>query len=83
MASLVDNGGRLLLLGLLTFFLVEVIFSANKLREEKTAVSTTTHYDQSRLMPSISFCFLYKKMPISAVNARTVAEATLKDARRV
>ena len=82
MVSMIDNGGRLLALGLLTFFLVQFIFSANKLREEKTAVSTTKQYDQSRLMPSISFCFDYKKVPIST-GLETSAEATLKDARGV
>ena len=82
MVSKVENGGRVLLLGLLSFFLVEVIFSANKLGEKKTAVSTTRQYDQSRLMPSVSFCFFYKKIDI-ATGSRAVAEATLKDARRV
>ena len=83
MVSMVENGGRLLLLGLLIFFFVQVIFSANKLREEKTAVSTTKQYDQSRLMPSISFCFFYKKLPITNGGARVVAEETLKDTRQV
>ena len=48
-------------LGLVTFFFVEVIISANKLSDEKTAVSTNKQYEQSRLMPSISVCFKYKK----------------------
>ena len=82
MVSTVKNGGRLLALGLLTFFLVQVIFSANKLRDEKTAVSTTKQYDESRLMPSISFCFHYKKKG-GGNSTRVVAEETLKDAWQV
>ena len=82
MASLIDYGGRILALGLLAFFLVQVIFSANKLKEEKIAVSTTTRYDKSRLMPSIAVCFHYKKIPLVSTNgSRIVVEATLKDAR--
>ena len=82
---MVENGGRLLLLCLLTFFIIQVIFSANKLWEEKTAVSTIKQYDQSRLMPSVSFCFYYEKVGggDGSLTARMVAEATLKDARRV
>ena len=82
MVSMVKHGGRLLALGLLTFFLVQVIFSANKLRDEKTAVSTTKQYDQSRFMPSFSFCFYYKKKD-GGNSTRRVAEETLKDARQV
>ena len=81
MVSKVENGGRVLLLGLFIFFLVQVFFSANKLRDKKTAVSTTRQYDQSRLMPSISFCFYYKKKQFQTDSARAVAEETLKDAR--
>ena len=94
MATIVDHGGRLLLLGLLIFFLVQVIFSANKLRDEKTAVSTRKQYDQSRLMPSFSFCFPYPKIQLSQLSQQDIttistggsgalAEATLNDARQV
>ena len=82
MASLIDYGGRILALGLLAFFLVQVIFSAKKLRDEKTAVSTTKQYDERRIMPSISFCFHYKKKG-GGNSTRVVAEETLKDARQV
>ena len=72
----------MLALGLLTFFLVQVIISANKLRDEKTAVSTTKQYDQSRIMPSFSFCFFFKKKR-GGNTTKIVAEETLKDARQV
>ena len=91
MATKVDYGGRLLLLGLLIFFFVQVIFSANKLWQEKTAVSITKHYDHSRFMPSFGFCFKYRKaildtklrQAISTNGTRALAEATLNDARQV
>ena len=53
--------GRLLALGLFIFFVSKVIIAVGKLQNEKTAVSMTTHYEESRLMPSFSICFRNKK----------------------
>ena len=84
MVSLVETGGRLLALGLITFFLIQVIFSANKLREEKTAVSVTTQYDQKRVMPSISVCFYYKKAEdYKGHDAEELLQTTLNETRQV
>ena len=84
MASLVDLGGRLLLLGLSLLFLYQVVISANKLREEKTAVSTTKQYDQSRLMPTIAVCFEYEKYKdYQGNNAKDLANLTLNQSRQV
>ena len=91
MASKIKSGGRLLAFFLPIFFLWQVIISVNKLREEKIAVSTTKQYDKSRLMPSFSLCFRYRKVQpdanlnkaISTNGTGVLAQATLNDARKV
>ena len=82
MASVTEKGGRLLALGLVTFLIVEVIISANKLRGGKMSVSATTGYEEKRLMPSISVCFEYKKVQ-NITSLRASVQSTLNDARRV
>ena len=60
-ASISKAVGRLVALGLVAYFVSKVIIAVDKLQHEKTAVSTTTHYEESRLMPSFSICFRNKK----------------------
>ena len=82
MASATEKGGKLLALGLVTFLIVEVIISANKLSEGKMSVSTTTGYEEKRLMPSISVCFEYKGFQ-NGTSLRATVQSTLNDARQV
>ena len=53
--------GRLVALGLVAYFVSKVIIAVEKLQHEKTAVSMTTHYEESRLMPSFSIGFRNRK----------------------
>ena len=52
--------GRLVALGLVAFFVSKVIIAVGKLQNEKTGLSVTSHFERSRLMPSISICFRKK-----------------------
>ena len=60
-ASVSKAVGRLVALALLAFFVSKVIIAVDKLQHEKIAISTSTHFEHSRLMPSISVCFRNKK----------------------
>lgn len=60
-ASISRAAGRLVALGLVIYFLSQVVTAVRKLQNEQTGVSVTTHYEHSRLMPSISICFRNKK----------------------
>ena len=60
-ASISKAAGRLVALGLVAYFVSKVIHAVGKLQHEKTAVSITTHYEESRLMPSFSVCFRNRK----------------------
>ena len=53
--------GRCLAVALISFFIWQVVIAAGKLSDKKTAVSVTTYYKESRLMPSVSVCFRNKK----------------------
>ena len=55
------TGGRLLVLGLVTYFISKVVTAVGKLQQQKTAISHTTKYEESRFFPSISICFRNKK----------------------
>ena len=70
-------------LGLVTFFFIQVFFSANKLREKKTAVSTTKQYEERRDMPSISVCFKYKKADYRGDKLVEIVKATENSTRQV
>ena len=84
MASKAESGGRILALGLMVFFIVQVIRSTNKLRANIVAVSTTTEYEEKRLMPSISVCFPFMKSEESAGSElEVVVQKTLNDSRHV
>ena len=83
MASTAEKGGRLLALCLVTFFFIQVFFSANKLREEKTSVSATKQYEEKRDMPSISVCFKYKKADYRGDELVKSVEATINNTRQV
>ena len=84
MASKAESGGRILALGLMVFFIVQVIRSTNKLRANIVAVSTTTEYEEKRLMPSISVCFPFTKSEDSAGSDLVeVVQKTLNDSRQV
>ena len=84
MASKIEYGGRLLAFGLLTFLLYEVTISVHRLREEKTAVSTTKQYDWSRFMPTIAVCFDYdKSQDYQGRNVKELAKITLNQSRQV
>ena len=75
---------RLLAIGLVAFFIAQVIISVNKLRDKKTAVAIATEYGDRRLMPSISVCFLSKKSESSAGRELIeVVQKTLNDTRQV
>ena len=52
-----------LILGVLLtiIFVYEVLQGIGKLRNSKTAVSTSTYYEDGRIMPSFSICFRNKK----------------------
>ena len=50
-------GGRLLVLGLVTYFISKVIDAVGKLQREQTGTSLSTKYEENRLFPSISICF--------------------------
>ena len=50
-------GGRILSLGLFCYLISEITRSALKYHEGRTAVSTTTRYEEVRFLPSISICF--------------------------
>ena len=54
------TGGRLLVLVLVTYFISKVVTAVVKLQQEKTALSLTTKYEESRFFPSISICFRNK-----------------------
>ena len=60
MNSISKMGGRVLSIGLFCYLIAEITFSAVKFHDGRTAVSTTKHYEESRLMPSISLCFRNK-----------------------
>ena len=60
MNSISKIGGRILSLGLSCYLIAEIAYSAMKFHDGRTAVSTTTHYKESRLLPSISVCFRNK-----------------------
>ena len=82
MASNTKRVGRLLAIGLVAFFIAQVIISVNKLRDKKTAVSATTEYEEKRLMPSISVCFAMKKSEDTAGSELLeVVQKTLNDTR--
>ena len=82
MASNAKMVGRLLAIGLMAFFIAQVIISVNKLRAKKTAVSATTEYEKNRLMPSISVCFPMKKSEDTAGSELLeVVQKTLNDSR--
>ena len=55
------TGGRLLSLILAAYFISRVASAVDKLYQEKIGMSVTTHYESSRLMPSISICFRNNK----------------------
>ena len=59
--GIVKSVGRLLAVALISFFVWQVVIAAGKLSDKKTAVSVTTYYKESRLMPSVSVCFRNKK----------------------
>ena len=52
------TGGRLLVLGLIAYFISKVIISAQKLQHVQIGTSKTTKYEDDRLFPSISICFV-------------------------
>ena len=54
------TGGRLLALGLVTYFISKVIIAIGKLQHEQTGTSLSTKYEEDRLFPSISICFVPK-----------------------
>ena len=84
MASKIEYGGRLLAFGLMIFLLYQVIICVHKLKEEKTAVSTTKQYDRSRFMPTIAVCFDYdKSQEYQGRPARELAKMTLNQSRQV
>ena len=56
-ATMLKAAGRLVALSLFAYFLSRVIIAVGKVRGEKTGVSVTTYFENSRLMPSISVCF--------------------------
>ena len=53
--------GRLVALGLVTYFLSRVFVAVGKLQNAKMGLSVTKHFEKSRLMPSFSICFRNKK----------------------
>ena len=60
MNSITKIGGRVLSICLFCYLIAEIAYSAVKFHDGRTAVSTTTHYEESRLMPSVSVCFRNK-----------------------
>ena len=84
MASKAETGGRILALGLMVVLIVQVIISTNKLRAKTVAVSTTTEYEDKRLMPSISVCFPFTKSEDSTGSELVeIVRKTLNDTRQV
>ena len=65
-------------LGLLAYFAIKIIFAIKKLQDVKIASVTTTHYEQTRLMPSISICF----RRINATNKLEGPEHALNESRQ-
>ena len=83
MASISKIVGRLLAVGLFIFLIAQIIIALGKLRDEKTAVSTTTQYEQSRLMPSFSICFHIKRPAYQGNDPSELAQITLNQTRKV
>ena len=78
MGKITQTGGRLLALGLSAFLIYQIIMSVKKLQSDRTAVSVRKYYEDIRLMPSVSICFLKKrvKYPFEENNS-TLAELEL------
>ena len=83
MTSVSRKLGRILAAGLIIFLVAQIIMALGKLRDEKTAVSTTTQYEQSRLMPSFSICFHAKKVNYQGNDGAEYASITLNQTRQV
>ena len=55
---ILSKGVEMLLgLFLVGLFISEVIIAFGKWKQDKTSISTSTYYDEYRLMPSFSICF--------------------------
>ena len=54
--------GRIVFLSLLSYFLYRVVFSGQKLLEEKIGSTKSTQYSKWRLFPSFSICFKMKNV---------------------
>ena len=61
MAPIFKAIGRLVALGLVAYFVSKVFAAVEKLQNEKTATSTSTLFEEHRLMPSFSICFRNKR----------------------
>ena len=81
MATKTERRGRVLAIGLAISFLILVIISANKLRARMVAVSTTTEYEDKRIMPSISVCFPFTKSDYQGNELEEVVQKTLNDTK--
>ena len=81
MATNAERGGRVLGIGLAVSLIILVIISANKLRTGIVAVSTTTEYEDKRVMPSISVCFPFTKSDYQGNELEEVVQKTLNDSR--
>ena len=76
-----ERGGRMLAAGLTIFLVAQVFMSANKLMEKKTSISTTTEYEDKRLMPSISVCFPFPKSEYQGNSREELVLKTLNASR--
>ena len=81
MSSIAERGGKLLAICLTVFLVAQVFMSANKLMDKKTSISTTTEYEDERLMPSISVCFPYPKSEYQGNSREELVMKTLNDTR--
>ena len=62
MSSSLNILGRIVLFALLSYFLWRVVFSGQKLLEDKIGSTKSTQYSKWRLFPSFSICFKMKNM---------------------
>ena len=58
LGDIISKGVEILLgLFLIGLFISEVVIAFGKWKQDKTSISTSTYYDEYRLMPSFSICF--------------------------
>ena len=68
MTGIAKSSVRLVGFGLWIYLVTKIVIAVSKLQDEKIATVTTKKYEQERLLPSISICFLRKSNSSSSDN---------------